>query len=264
MSKSPTNAQGTFLGYALLSEGLWDREEFINTLKDDWDIDLTHHIDRQLDGDDSEDALIETIDNNIISVCFCESKMAPDEVMHRAQTNYFWLDAPEIVKHQQAYVRIGVLGTEKNALEASQLFVKLMASAAKQHFVLGIYANSTIYEPSFYYRFAFMMEEDLFPIYNLIWVGVYQGRKGGYTAYTQGMRSFGYDELEIHDVQDMSLIELHKYICHIARYVLLNRAPLLDGAHLQVQGDISISLLRGKSEILDAYTYKIKREQVFN
>ena len=45
-----------------------------------------------------------------------------------------------------------------------------------------------------------VLEEDLFPIYNLVWIGLYNGNKGP-CAYTGRMRCFGYEEMEVLDSQ---------------------------------------------------------------
>ena len=52
--------------------------------------------------------------------------------------------------------------------------------------------------------------EDLFPIYNLVWIGIYNGKKG-LCAYTGGMRYFGYDEMEVLDSQ-ADVQTLHEFL----------------------------------------------------
>ena len=42
-----------------------------------------------------------------------------------------------------------------------------------------------VYAPDYYQHFSEMLEEDLFPIYNLVWIGIYNGKKG-LCAYTGG------------------------------------------------------------------------------
>lgn len=44
--------------------------------------------------------------------------------------------------------------------------------------VLGIYTGEVVYAPDYYQRFSGMLEEDLFPIYNLVWIGLYNGKRG--------------------------------------------------------------------------------------
>lgn len=43
---------------------------------------------------------------------------------------------------------------------------------------LGIYTGEVVYTPDYYQRFFGMPEEDLFPIYNLVWIGLCNGKKG--------------------------------------------------------------------------------------
>lgn len=43
------------------------------------------------------------------------------------------------------------------------------------------------------------MEDQLFPLMNPVWFSLYGGKNGGVSAYTCGMESLGYDEIEILD-----------------------------------------------------------------
>ena len=104
----------------------------------------------------------------------------PDcEAEEAAAKNFMWPDGAEQVKSHMAHLLIAVMGKETSPIECGTFLAKTVTSACKQDGVL---------------------EEDLFPIYNLVWIGLYNGKKGP-CAYTGRMRCFGYEEMEVLDSQ---------------------------------------------------------------
>ena len=92
------------------------------------------------------------------------------------------------------------MARERRPWEAARLQVKLVCAACGQDGVLGIYANGTVYQPEFYLEAAQLMEDGSLPLLNLVWPGLYR-REGGLCAYTEGLRAFGKDELEVLDTR---------------------------------------------------------------
>ena len=105
--------------------------------------------------------------------------------------------------------------------------MKLVCAACRQAGVLGIYANGTVYQPEFYEGAAGMMEDGSLPLLNLVWPGLYR-REGGLCAYTEGMRSFSKDEMEVLDTE-AEPGDLRGFLLDIADYVLENDVTLHDG-----------------------------------
>ncbi len=64
----------------------------------------------------------------------------------------------------------------------------------------GVYANGTVYPPELYQEAAAPLDEGELPLLNLVWVGLYRTEEG-MGAYTDGLRSFGKDELEVLDAR---------------------------------------------------------------
>ena len=124
--------------------------------------------------------------------------------------------------------------------QAARLQVKLVCAACGQDGVLGIYANGTVYQPEFYLEAAQMMEDGSLPLLNLVWPGLYR-REGGLCAYTEGLRAFGKDELEVLDTR-AEPEDLRGFVLDIASYVLERDHRLLGGAapaHHPQRGDLA-------------------------
>ena len=118
--------------------------------------------------------------------------------------------------------------------QAARLQVKLVCAACGQDGVLGIYANGTVYQPEFYLEAAQMMEDGSLPLLNLVWPGLYR-REGGLCAYTEGLRAFGKDELEVLDTR-AEPEDLRGFVLDIASYVLEQRLPITRSAGIWHDG----------------------------
>ena len=46
-----------------------------------------------------------------------------------------------------------------------------------QKYATGIYTSGVVFQPEYYEHFADMMKDDLLPIFNWIWIGLYKGEK---------------------------------------------------------------------------------------
>ena len=110
-----------------------------------------------------------------------------------------------------------VLSRDQDPRDAGSLQVQLVRTACKQAGVLGIYANGTVYQPEFYHEAADAMSEEL-PLLNLVWLGLYR-REGGLCGYTDGLQSFGKDEIEVLDT-DAAPGALRSFLFDLAGYVV--------------------------------------------
>ena len=111
-----------------------------------------------------------------------------------------------------------VLPREQAHRAAAMLQVKLVCAACRQRGVLGIYANGTVYQPEFYLNAAQPMEDGDLPLLDLVWMGLYR-RESGLCGYTDGLRSFGKDEIEVLDAQ-AEPGDLHSFLLDLSSYVL--------------------------------------------
>ena len=101
-----------------------------------------------------------------------------------------------------------------------------------------------------------MLEEDLFPIYNLVWIGLYNGRKG-LCAYTGGMRCFGYDEMEVLDSQTDART-LHGFLSDIANYVITADVVLQDGETIGFSEEQKLPITKSRGVAVEGDSLKIE------
>lgn len=239
---------GTFAGFVLLNDVSWNKQQLIHDLKTEWNIEI-------VDEDKNEEALVVSIDDMTIALSLMPAPVPNGEAEENAANNYLWKDAVEVTKAHQAHIMAAVIGNAP-LIERGKLFVKLLASCCKQPNACGVYTSGTVFEPHFYMEFANMMKEDLLPIYNWIWFGLYRSEKG-VNCYTYGMKAFGKDEMEVLDAAaDPS--DVQEFLSSLVSYVLEYDVTLNDGETIGFTENDKHSITRSEGVSLPEVTLKIE------
>ena len=244
---------GTFLAFVLLEQPEWDGEQFKRDLRDLWGIPC---FTPEASGGIGENALVFEVNGMTAAVRLCPFPVPRGEAEESAVHNYLWSEAEENARRHRGHLLVSVLTGEKPLPEAARLQVKLVCTACRQAGVLGIYANATVYQPEFYLSAAEMMEDGSLPLLNLVWPGLYR-REGGLCAYTDGMRSFGKDELEVLDTS-ADPGDLRNFLLDIADYVLENDVVLHDGETIGFGADQRLAITRSAGVWHQGMTLKIE------
>lgn len=238
---------GTFAGFVLLNDVSWNMQQLIHDLKTEWNIEI-------VDEDKNEEALVVSIDDMTIALSLMPAPVPNGEAEENAANNYLWKDAVKVTKAHQAHIMAAVLGNAP-LIERGKLFVKLLASCCKQPNACGVYTSGTVFEPRFYVEFANMMKEDLLPIYNWIWFGLYRSEKG-VNCYTYGMKVFGKDEMEVLDA-DADPSDVQEFLSSLVSYVLEYDVTLNDGETIGFTENDKHSITRSEGVSLPEVTLKI-------
>lgn len=245
--------KGAFVGFVLLSDASWDREELIRHLKADWDLDAGGDED---DGnDESAGVLIFSVGGTMAAVSLVPAPVPGQEAEKNAANNYMWPSAVEIAKAHKAHLMVAVLGKDTPLLERGKLFTKVVASCCKQETAMGVYTSGTVFEPRFYEEFAAIMKEGGLPIFNWIWFGLYQSETG-VCCYTYGMKIFGKDEMEVVNA-DGEPSEVRDFLSDMVSYVLENDVTLHDGETIGFSEDQKLPITRSEGVSLPEMTLKI-------
>lgn len=233
---------GTFAGFVLLSDANWDKAQLIRDLKEKWDIAVEE------DEDDSEDAVVFSVDDKLAAISLMPAPIPGGEAEENAKNNYMWPEAVEAAKAHQAHIMVAVLGKDEDLIERGKLYTKLLAACCRQKNAAGVYTSGVVFEPRFYETFADMMQEDELPIFNWIWFGLYRTEKG-VCGYTYGMDVFGKDEMEVLDAAAQPS-EVRDFLSSLAAYVLEYDAALNDGETIGFSEDDKHTITRGQGVAL--------------
>ena len=249
--------KGVFTGFVLLSKGEWDKAQFIQDMKEKWDIPVDEY-DASEEKDD--DALVFEVGDMLGAVSLSTSPIPGGEAEANAENNYMWEDAVKIAREHRAHIMVAVLGKEKDLLEKGKLFTKMLAACCRQKYATGVYTSGVVFEPRFYEGFADMLKEDELPIFNWIWFGLYLN-ENGMNGYTYGMDVFGKDEMEVLGT-DANPNQLRDFLASLVSYVLENDVELHDGETIGFAADDKHAITRNPGVSLpeDQMTLKISWE----
>ncbi len=243
---------GTFLAFVLLEQPEWDAEEFKRTLRDDWGIPC---MTEEKDSGEGGSTLVFEAEGFLTAVSLYPFPVPKGEAEQNAGRNYLWSEAEETTRRHRGQILVSTMARDGDVGQAARLQVKLVCAACGQDGVLGIYANGTVYQPEFYLEAAQMMEDGSLPLLNLVWPGLYR-REGGLCAYTEGLRAFGKDELEVLDTR-AEPEDLRGFVLDIASYVLEQDVTLRDGETIGFSEGQKLPITRSAGIWHDGMTLKI-------
>ena len=223
-STEDADKKGMFAGSVLLSKGEWDRNQLMDDLAQQWNIDV--------DDDEKHDTehpgvLLITSGDMIGAITLMRSPVPNGEAEECAENNYMWPDAVKVAKEHAAHILVAVIGKEEDVLERGRFYTKLVAACCRQAHATGIYTSGVVFEPSFYEEMAEIMKEGELPLNNWIWFGLYRTATG-VNAYTYGMDVFGKEELEVLDA-NAEPMTVREFLVNLVGYVLDEDVTLKDG-----------------------------------
>ncbi len=243
---------GTFVGFALLSESSWDKEQYIKDLKELWSIDASENG----ENDVNADTLVFSAGDMMAAVSLMNAPVPDGEATECAKNNFMWPEAEKVAEAHKAHLMVAVLGKEESLIERGKLYVKLLSACCRQKEVTGIYTSGVVFQPRFYEGFSAMMKDGELPVFNWIWFGLYRTEKG-ISGYTYGMECFGKDELEVIDA-DAQPSDVRDFLSSLASYVLEYDVTLHDGETIGFSAEEKHSIVRSQGVALpDSMTLKI-------
>lgn len=266
LEEEKRQSPGTFVNFVLLEESTFDKEAFLRTLKDEWQVedDYTDKEDSEEEEEEQEeegeeegdDMAVISYGGGFAAVSLMPGAIPEEEIIYHAESNFRWPEAAEVSKRHKAHLLVSVLGKNMPVKEAGELSVKVTAACCKQKGVLGIYANGTVYEPEYYLHFADMIKEDIFPLFNLVWFGLYMG-KNGVCGYTDGLRGLGYDEIEVIDSKQ-SPGDVGEFLTDVANYVVDEEVILQDGETIGFTAEQKLPISKSRGAAVEGNSLKIE------
>ncbi len=191
-----------------------------------------------------------------VSVSLQAGPVEDEELEYYAQLNYLWREATERIQQHQAALLVSVRAFEEDLLAGGVLLVKVAASCCRQSGVLGVCANSTVYQPELYLEEAKLARQGELPLGDLVWFGIYL-REEGVCGYTCGMLAYGYEEMEILD-SEAAPEEVRDFLFSLAAYVLEGGGALHEGETVGFENDAHRCLVSKSAGVaLEGETLKI-------
>ncbi|WP_427172022.1 DUF4261 domain-containing protein [Fusobacterium nucleatum] len=240
-----------FTGFILLNEAKFDRDKFLKDLKEDWKVKLNLGEENK-----EQDMLVGDVNGITVAVALMPAPIPNNEAVESAKTNYRWEDATKVAEEHKAHIIVSLLG-EPNLVDGAKLYTKIVSALTKQENCTGINVLGTVMNPEMYRDFTEYYEEnDMFPVENMIFIGLYGSEDGKINAYTYGMEGFGKKEMEIIS-SSQSPEDIYYFLQGIADYVITSDVILQDGETIGFSADQKISISQSKGIAVDGTTLKL-------
>lgn len=240
-----------FTGFILLNEAKFDRDKFLKDLKEDWKVKLNLGEENK-----EQDMLVGDVNGITVAVALMPAPIPNNEAVESAKTNYRWEDATKVAEEHKAHIIVSLLG-EPNLVDGAKLYTKIVSALTKQENCTGINVLGTVMNPEMYRDFTEYYEEnDMFPVENMIFIGLYSSEDGKINAYTYGMEGFGKKEMEIIS-SSQSPEDIYYFLQGIADYVITSDVILQDGETIGFSADQKISISQSKGIAVDGTTLKL-------
>lgn len=246
--EAPKQKEQVMLGLVLLSRPQWDREKLLADLKRDWDMVLPCEESDRVD-------LLCFSGTSKVFISLVPAPVSGSEAELNAENNYMWRGSVDAANAHKAHLTVAVLDREQDPIHFGQLFVKVMASCCRQENALGVYTGSTVVAPDAYLELAQSMKKEQLPVLNWIWFQLYRSERG-LCCYTDGMRRFGKDEMEILDA-DGKPAEIRGLLIRFASYALEHDVELRHGDTIGFSKDDRHTITRSEGVGQTGMTLKI-------
>ena len=241
----------------LLSTPEWDLEAFKQQLKADWDIDYPPADGEQSGENDDKTVAVFDVDGMTAAASLMEAPVPDGEAEYWANSNFMERDAAlAAAREHQAHVMVAVVDKEHPPRQRGELYVKLVSTLLKAPNALGVYTNGTVWLPDYFIRVSEDLKEGHLPLLDLVFVGLVQYEKG-ICGWTNGLRAFGKDELEIRDSQQ-SPQDVHELLLNISGYLIEEDVTLRDGETLGYTAEQKLHITRSEGFNVEGMSLKIE------
>lgn len=245
-----------FSGFVLLSDPEWDVEGFKAALKVDWGIDYPTEDGKQAAANDGHTALVFDAEGMTVAAALMEAPVPDGEAEYWANSNFMEKEkAVAAAKAHRAHVMIAVMDKERPARERGELYVKLAATLLKAPNALGVYTNGTVWLPDYFIKVSQDLKEGRLPLMDLVFVGLVRSEKG-VCGWTNGLRAFGKDELEIRDSQQLPS-DVHELLLNVSGYLIDQDVTLRDGETLGYTAEQKLPITRSEGVNVEGMSLKI-------
>lgn len=237
-----------FAAFILKKEPKFEPDTFIKMYKEDWGETL-NDSDESVPGKEGVNAKIITSESGLSLILgYMDFRIPGNEAEDNAQFNFMWKDAVEVTKTHTAHEVVSIMGAG-DIREQALFYSRVIITLCRMENNIGVYANGVVYEPRMVVAMKKAVDENQLPIPILVWCGI--GREqNGISAWTEGMKNFGFDELEMIEVQKEPG-NVHNILLSIVDYCINNDIAFRDGQIVGLTAGVNIEIKKSKGFNVD-------------
>ncbi len=237
-----------FAAFVLKKEAKFEPDTFLKMYKEDWGEELGDSDDSVSDKEGVNAKIFTAEGGMSVIFGYMDFRIPGDEAEENAQFNFMWKDAVEVTKTHTAHEVVSIMG-QGNIFEQALLYSRILITLCRMENNIGVYANGVVYEPKMIVAMKKFVEGGELPIPILVWCGI--GREeNGISAWTDGMKNFGFDELEITETQKAPG-DIHNMMLSLVDYCINNDISFRDGQSVGVSVGVTIEVNKSKGYNVD-------------
>lgn len=249
-SKKRAEKAKPFCAFVLKAEPKFEPEEFLKLYEEEWGEKLKGVDEDKDEEKDGTDARIYSNENGLnIVLGYMDMRVPNNEAEECAQYNFFWKEAVETTKTHKAHEVVTVMGVGE-IKDKAIFYAKALTTLCRMDNNIGVYTNGVVYEPKMFHSMSKVILEGTLPIPVLVWCGVGKDEKG-VSCWTDGMKTFGFDELEMVNVQNKQASEIHSIMLFIVDYCINQDISFHDGEEVGLTAGVKAKIVKSKGVNVD-------------
>lgn len=248
----------SFQGFILKKEAKFEPDAFLKLYAEDWGEKLEDTAPSEEEAREGVDARIYTNSQGMrVTLGYMDFKVPNEEAEANARYNYMWREAVEVTASHVAQEVVFVSGGD-NVRNRAMLYSRVICTLCKMDNNIGLYSNGVVYNPEMITRMYNLIKGDELPLPVLVWIGICQGDTG-ISAWTDGMKNFGFDEMELLDSK-MELQNLQGFMLLLVEYCLKNDISFHDEETVALSASMHLKVKKSKGYNVDedAETLKLQ------
>lgn len=238
-----------FHAFVLKKEAKFEPDLFVEMFEKEWGEKL-QNSDGEPDSDTNKevregtDARIYCSENGIrLIIGYMDFAIPDDEAVTNAKYNYMWPAGADVAATHTAHEVVFTSGGD-SIKERAFFYSKVISTLCKMENNIGLYANGVVYEPKMIVQMCELVKEERLPIPALVWCGIGKEEQG-LSAWTDGMKQFGFDEMEIIN-SDKKPSELQGFMLLLVDYCISNDIGFHDGESVGLTASVQLKIEKSK------------------
>ena len=240
-----------FQAFILKAAPVFEPDLFLQIYEEDWG----EKIQDSADSDEEEstkegvDARIYCTDDGMrLTLGYMNFPVPGDEAVECAKYNYMWRDGADIVATHTAQ-EIVIVSGGSSVRERAMFYAKVVSTLCKMKNTIGLYTNGIVYEPKMVVKVCELIKDDELPLPVLVWSGIGK-EEDGFSGWTDGMKQFGFEEMEImHSQQEPK--QLQAFMLLLIDYCINNNIGFHDGEVVGLTAGIQLRVEKSKGFNVD-------------
>ena len=241
-----------FHAFVLKKEAKFEPDLFLEMFEKDWGEKLENDEEDEketTEGNEGTDARIYISKNGVkLIIGYMDCAVPGGEAEENAKYNYMWPDGVAVTATHTAQEIIFISGGE-TVLDRAFFYSKAISTLCKIENNIGLYANGVVYEPKMIVKMCELVKENSLPLPALVWCGIGKEEKG-FSSWTDGMKCFGFDEMEIIS-SDKKVSEIQELMILLVDYCINNDIGFHDGETVGLTASVHLKVEKSKGYNVD-------------